>query len=122
MIDHSIFYSKIVVTFFLVFNFLLMLNLLIAVMLEDYSRLSSSARTLYLRWLIQIHPLWKADSLNGFLTYKFGPLALLNLLLSPFVLLCKSHRLNRCLELFNFLIPLMLMAVLFCFIDVFYFF
>lgn len=97
MIDDSIFYSKVAITFFLIVNFLVMLNLLIAVMLEDYSRLASSSRILYLRWLISIHPLWKGDMKNGFLSYKFGPLAVLNLILSPFLLLSKSRRCNRCI-------------------------
>ena len=122
MTDPAIFYSKVAIAFFLLANTIVMLNLLIAVMLEDYSSLSSSSRTLYLRWLIQIHPLWKGDPRNGFLSYKFGPFALLNLLLSPCLFLSKSRRFNLCLEIFHYLIPLLFTALVFCLLDVVYFF
>ena len=89
----SDFFSKAMVVFFMLLNALIMVNMLIAVMLEDYALLSRNARPLYLRWLLSIEPFWSAHSSRGFLSFKWGPLLFLNLLLSP--LLCfKSRRLN----------------------------
>ena len=44
---------------FLIVNAILMLNLLIALLLEDYSMIKAQSRALYLRWLVSLRPLWQ---------------------------------------------------------------
>lgn len=45
---------KVYVGLFLVVNVLIMVNLLIALMLEDYHSLLQKSRALYLKWLLEI--------------------------------------------------------------------
>ena len=114
-------FSKVLVIFFMFVNALIMANLLIAVMFEDYTRLSNDARPLYLRWLLTIEPFFSGDPVSGFLTFKFGPIMILNMLLSP-ALLFKSKRLNLFLEVVYYIPALLFLALIYFIIDLGYFF
>ncbi len=117
--------SKLAFGFFLIVNFLVMVNLLIAVLLEDYSSLSRSARPLYLRWLLRIEPLWAYHPSLAPLSFKTGPFVLLSLPFAPCLLLCRrsfSRRLSRFLQVLQFLPPLLFMALLYLLSDILYFF
>lgn len=51
-------YSKGFFIVFLIVNAILMLNLLIALLLDDYSTIKSQSKPLYLQWLVSINNLW----------------------------------------------------------------
>ena len=121
MTSDGILYSKVLVILFMFVNALITTNMLIALMLEDYHFLSHNARPLYLRWALSIEPYWASHPTHGFLTFKFGPLVPLSLLISPF-LFFKSRRLNKFMEVFLYIGPLILMTFLFLVTDILCFF
>ena len=97
------------------------MRLLIAIMLQDYAMLLKQSRPLYLRWLLSIEGFWKAHPTRGILTFKFGPLVLVNFLLFPF-LLCKSRRFNLVLEVSFYVPALLCLALLFFLVDIGFYF
>lgn len=57
------------------------------------------------------------------MTFKFGPLALLNFSLFPFLFCGRfGRRLNRVLELLNYTIALILLSAIYIIFDTFYYF
>ena len=121
MTSDGILYSKVLVILFMFVNALITTNMLIAVMLEDYHYLSHNARPLYLRWVLSIEPYWSSHPTRGFLTFKFGAFVPFMLLMSPFVLF-KSRGFNKFMEIFLYIVPFLLMVLIFLVADILCFF
>lgn len=119
LIDDSL-RSVLFLVSFLIITAILLLNLLIAILLEDYNKVKKFSRGYFLQQILSLDSLWEENPYAGALTFKQGPLVVINLLFVPFLAL-KLKPLNYTLEFFLYLPSLLQSTVLFLLIDLFYF-
>ena len=108
---------------FLIANSILMLNLLIALLLDDYSTIKSQSKALYLQWLVSINNLWQPSFPNASpLSHKYGPLAILNILYLPFIKTKLAPALSKALNFIHYLPCFLLFLIAFLILDILLFF
>lgn len=96
MVSYDLLFSEIFFVVFLMLNAILLLNLLIALLLEDYSDAKLQSKAIYLQWKLELENLWIGNEYYGALTFKNAALAGLNLLVFAPLSLLRSKRINRC--------------------------
>lgn len=115
--------SKAFFIVFLIANAILMLNLLIALLLDDYSTIKSQSKALYLQWLVSVNNLWQPSFPHSSpLSHKYGPLALFNIVYLPFIKTRLAPAFSRVLNFIHFLPCFVLFLGSYALLDVMLFF
>lgn len=99
---------------------MLLLNLLIALLLEDYNNVNAHSRAYFLQQILSLDDLWHTDPYYGALTFKQGPLVIFNFSLIPLIYL-RLKFLNKFLEIVMFVPSFLLSLMLFILLDAAYF-
>ena len=82
---------------FLIFTMIMLLNFLIAILLNIYSVLNDVKNGLYLRKVLYLRQRYNYDRYYSAILYATPPLNLVAFFLMPVVIYCKSRKLNRIL-------------------------
>ena len=104
-------YGWVYLVLFLVFTNIILINFLIAILSNKYSEMELNKKVLYNRKILEIKQVQAYDKYYSSLISSFAPLNLLILPFVPFLVICKSQRLNTVL-LYASYIPMAFFGVL----------
>ena len=82
--DKGVIVGEIYMITFVIFNLILILNLLIAILASTYSRLETKQLVLYINEILKMRPAYQYNSNASSLVSSFAPLNAIPLVFSPF--------------------------------------